>query len=204
MRLYFEMLLLFVGIPASFLLPVPPFIKLGVGVIGFVYLLWVSIKIEKLSFKSLFKNRTIDWKTIALRFVIIAIGSFLFKYFFEPEDLFNVVQNNWKIWLIFMGVYIVFSVLPQEFIYRTFFFHRYEKLVQSKWAFILLNTLLFSFAHIWFKSLVVLSFTFIGGVLFALTYKKSRSFVAVCVEHTLYGNWLYTVGFGETFMFPIN
>ena len=204
MRLYIEMFLLFASIPASFLLPMSPYIKLGIGIVGVIYLLWVSIKKEKIPFKSLFKDRGVDWKSIMLRFVIIAAGSFLFKYYFEREDVFNVVQNNWKIWLIFMGVYIVFSVLPQEFIYRTFFFHRYEKLVQSKWGFILLNAFLFSFAHIWFRSLVVLSFTFIGGILFALTYRKSRSFVAVCVEHTIYGNWLYTVGFGETFMFPID
>ncbi len=204
MRLYIEMFLLFVGIPASFLLPMSPYIKLGIGIVGVIYLLWISIKKEKIPFKSLFKDRGVDWKSIMLRFIIISAGSFLFKYYFEREDVFNVVQNNWKIWLIFMGVYIVFSVLPQEFIYRTFFFKRYEKLVQSKWGFILLNALLFSFAHIWFRSLVVLSFTFIGGILFALTYRKSRSFVAVCVEHTIYGNWLYTVGFGETFMFPVD
>jgi len=44
--------------------------------------------------------------------------------------------------------------------------------------------------------------TFIGGVLFAYTYQKTKSTALVAIEHAVYGNWLFTVGMGEMLAFP--
>ncbi|MGY6648989.1 CPBP family intramembrane glutamic endopeptidase [Wenyingzhuangia sp. IMCC45574] len=102
-----------------------------------------------------------------------------------------------------MLVYTFLSVIPQEFIYRVFFFYRYRKLARKPELFYLWNALLFSIAHLMFHSWLVLVVTFIGGYIFAYTYSKTKSWFWVCVEHTLYGGWLFTVGLGKMLGFPI-
>jgi hypothetical protein len=39
--------------------------------------------------------------------------------------------------------------------------------------------------------------TFAGGVLFAKRYSDTRSLVISMIEHALYGNYLFTIGFGK-------
>lgn len=38
-----------------------------------------------------------------------------------------------------------------------------------------------------------------AGVLFAWTYERTRSTLAVSVEHALFGCWMFTVGLGSFF-----
>ena len=199
-----ELLLLFLGIPTFFLLDIHPVFKVIVGFSGFIYVLWVSFKIEKISLRkefSLAKFRNVK-RLILVRFLGIAILTTLFIYLFQREDLFNVVIPKPRLWISFVLVYSFISVIPQEFIYRSFFFKRYRSLFKSEFTFLLINSMLFSFAHIWFRSWVVLGFTFVGSVLFNSTYKRTNSLLILCIEHAIYGSWLYTVGYGELFMFP--
>jgi membrane protease YdiL (CAAX protease family) len=99
-------------------------------------------------------------------------------------------------------IYSFFSVYPQELIYRTFFFQRYESLFRSNLVFTLVNAAVFSLAHIFFKNTLVMLLTFIGGILFALTFKKTKSTLLVSIEHAIYGCWLFTVGMGAMLGFP--
>jgi membrane protease YdiL (CAAX protease family) len=98
--------------------------------------------------------------------------------------------------------YTFFSVYPQELIYRTFFFQRYQSLLKNESLFILINAVVFSLAHIFFKNTLVLFSTFIGGIIFAYTYKKTKSTLLVSIEHAIYGCWLFTVGMGNMLGFP--
>ena len=123
-------------------------------------------------------------------------------YYKIPDKLFYVVIEKPKVWLFFLGVYSLISVLPQEFLYRTFFFERYSELFLSKTLFIILNAGLFSLAHLFFANSLVMLLTFIGGLLFAYTYSKINSVILVIIEHILYGCWLYTLGMGEMLGFP--
>jgi membrane protease YdiL (CAAX protease family) len=101
-----------------------------------------------------------------------------------------------------MIFYPIWSAFPQELIYRSWFFHRYRDLVKKEWVLIGMNALLFSFGHIIFENLLAIILTFIGGILFALTYKKSNSLMVVFIEHMLYGNWIFTLGIGQYFYSP--
>ncbi len=121
---------------------------------------------------------------------------------YASEDLFRVVLNQPLLWLGISLFYVLFSVIPQEVIYRHFFFARYQALVTNRAAFVLLNASLFSLAHLMFENLLVLALTFVGGILFALTYQRKRSLILVCLEHSLYGLWLYTLGLGQMLAFP--
>jgi len=89
--------------------------------------------------------------------------------------------------LIAIIAYPLFSSLPQEVIYRKFFYFRYGALVHNKYVLIALNAVLFSFAHIYFQNYIALILTFVGAIVFSLAYLKSRSLLFVSIEHSIYG-----------------
>lgn len=121
---------------------------------------------------------------------------------YASDDLFRVVINQPLLWVGISLFYVLMSVIPQEFVYRHFFFARYQELVPNRTAFVVLNASLFCAAHLMFENLLVLALTFAGGILFALTYQRKRSFLLVSLEHSLYGLWLYTLGLGQMLAFP--
>jgi len=65
------------------------------------------------------------------------------------------------------------------------------------------NALCFSMAHIIFRNWIALVFTFVGSIVFSLTYIRSRSLNAVFIEHSIYGNIFFTNGFGIFFYLPL-
>lgn len=202
LRLYIEFSLLFVLIPISFAFEYNTVLKLFFVILAGVYVLIHLIK-NKLVF---LVKTSIDWKTffkiITPRFLVIAISSTAYIYYFKNTSLFEMPLSNPILWLFILMVYSFFSVTLQEYMYRVFYFNRFEIFFKSKASFIIVNALVFSLAHSFLKNWLILIFTFVGGVLFALTYFKTRSILLVCVEHALYGFWLFTVGIGKDLAFP--
>ena len=64
---------------------------------------------------------------------------------------------------------------------------------------LLAGALVFSYGHIVFHNLWAVLFTFIGGLLFLQTYRKSQSLLFSGIEHALYGDALFTIGWGAYF-----
>ena len=89
-----------------------------------------------------------------------------------------------------------FSAYPQEITHRAFFFHRYAPILRTPRTMIAVNALAFAWLHAPFWSGVALLMTFLGGVLFAVTYHKTRSTLAAGIEHAIYGWWAFFVGLG--------
>lgn len=198
-----ELLIIFIIIPISFLFEYSTIIKLLIAVCGLLYIVYCLLKFDKKYFK-IDKNLNWKkfWKTTFIKFLIIATITTLFVWFTKQENLFSILLEKPKLWIFILFFYSVFSVYPQELIYRTFFFQRYQILFKNKLTFIFINASLFSLAHILFKSSLVLLLTFIGGILFAYTYKESKSTLLVSIEHAIYGSWLFTVGMGNMLGFP--
>lgn len=197
-----EFYILFILLPISFTLNYPIWMKLSIGFLGFLYVVYVLLKIEKMPFKiakNLDWNRF--WKRTLLKFIVIASLTLCFVWVTDKSALFQVLQNKPK-WLLILVVYSVFSVYPQELIYRTFYFQRYEGIFSNKYAGIFINAIVFSLAHIIFQNTLVHVMTFLGGLVFAFTYYKTKSTLLVSIEHAVYGCWLYTVGMGEMLGFP--
>ncbi|WP_298903876.1 type II CAAX endopeptidase family protein [uncultured Psychroserpens sp.] len=198
-----EFFVIFILIPVSFAIDYPVWIKMVIGCLGFLYVIFVLLKIEKLKFKmSPELNWTLFFKRTIIQLVLIAVLTALYMWIVDPENLFVVVLNKPLLWLGILFIYSFFSVYPQELIYRTFFFKRYIKLFKSNTLFLIVNAMLFSLAHIFFKNGLVMLLTFIGGILFALTFQKTKSTLLVSIEHAIYGCWLFTVGMGEMLGFP--
>jgi membrane protease YdiL (CAAX protease family) len=168
-----------------------------------MYVIYVLLKVEGNAFKVADDlNWNQFWKETLVKLVTIAVLTIFFVWFTDRESLFAVLINKPIKWLILLFVYTVFSVYPQELIYRTFYFQRYRDLFQNKKLLIFINAFVFSLAHLFFRKTLVLLITFIGGLLFALTFHKTKSTLLVSIEHAIYGCWLFTVGMGEMLGFP--
>lgn len=105
-------------------------------------------------------------------------------------------SENWWI-LIFIAIgYPWLSCYPQEITHRAFFFHRYGPILPGRWPMIAVNALAFCWLHAPFWSGIALAMTLPAGVLFAWTYDRTKSTLAVTLEHAIYGWWVFFVGLG--------
>ena len=134
------------------------------------------------------------------RFLVFAVVLVVVTWLVFPQRFFNLPGAFPRFWLLLMLLYPLFSVYPQELLYRTFFFHRYQALFPNPQVMILVNALLFSWMHIVFNSLVAVLYTLIGGLMFAHTYQKTRSLRLVSFEHALYGGLILTIGYAQDFL----
>ncbi|MFC4722080.1 CPBP family intramembrane glutamic endopeptidase [Geojedonia litorea] len=198
-----EFFLIFIVTPVSFTLNYPIWIKLCIGLLGFGYVIYVLLKVEHNKFKI---ATNLDWKQFfkhtILKLLVIMVVTTLYMWLMDSDNLFIVFLNKPLMWLVLLFIYSLLSVYPQELIYRTFFFQRYQKLVSNDKLFIFINAILFSLGHLFFRNALVVVLTFIGGLLFAATFNKTRSTLLVSIEHAIYGCWLFTVGMGSMLGFP--
>ena len=199
-----ELIILFVLMPFLLALDIHPIFKIIPILLAIIYCIYISIKQKLITLKSLYfitiKEHS---KRILTLFLITIIFSSLIMYFLNNENLFIVLKKNWVMWITVSLFYSIFSVYPQEFLYRTFFFNRYHPILKNVSALIIVNALIFSFAHIAFHNMLVSVLTLVGGFLFAFTYHKSKSLLLTSIEHALYGSWLFTLGMGEMLAFPV-
>ena len=69
-------------------------------------------------------------------FLIIVISKTLFVWYTDTNSLFTGVLNKPKIWLLFLVIFTLLSVYPQELLFRTY----------NSWLFCV---------HYWYGSFVV-------------------------------------------------
>ena len=199
-----ELFTLFILTPCLLLVSITLWVKALVVLAELVYVLIVVVKEQFLSRETLFSFPIRSYGyIIAIRSVVVIVASIGFVYFLNPDQWFIVFRNDRVLWVSICLFYSVVSVLPQEFVYRSFFFSRYESLFRNPNTMVFVNAVLFSFAHIILKSPLVLLLSLIAGVLFAVTYLKTKSLLLTSSEHALYGCWLFTVGMGEMLAFPL-
>lgn len=174
----------------------------------YCYVIFRLITHNRESFRSIWKWGEVTWanlRPMLVRFVFVAIGMTLItlyidaiEYFEEPR-LFYLPRVAPEFVLLLCVVYPIFSALPQEFIFCTFFFERYPRFFPGKWSMIVASAVVFAYAHVLFINWVAPVLSLIGGLVFASTYAKTRSLALVTIEHGLYGNYLFVVGLGWFF-----
>ena len=142
-------------------------------------------------------------------------NSFLYFIFF---DIFLVVLvtiscgnvsfaneqdfNKYFFFLVLLLFYLFFSVIPQELIFRFFFFHRYTGYF-NKYELLLLNSSVFSLCHVIYFDIYIFLFAFLGNLLFTVNYMKHKSLLLVISEHFLIGQTLIILGFFDNFNFSL-
>lgn len=165
--------------------------------IVFLYIYYIMYRSKQTLFDKALRRR--DLMRIFKRYLLISPLLLLIALALFPQNLFDFPRKEPVLWSILMIAYPLVSALVQEVIFRRFFFWRYETLFHSSRIAILVNAMLFSYTHAVFFNPVAVVLSFIGGFLFAFTYVRSRSLLLVTLEHTLYGNTLFTIGLGSFF-----
>jgi membrane protease YdiL (CAAX protease family) len=197
-----EFFVLMVGIPTLFYFVIPVKYLLPV--------LWLAALACHFGSRGPLRDLTPDWwgrnavnwqnlKPILLRFAIAAPLLTLATWLLAPQLLFGFVRTQPIFWLLIMFLYPLLSVVPQEIIFRSFFFTRYRHLFVRPMAIIAASGFAFGYAHILFHNWLAPILCLIGGVIFAQTYATHRSLKLVALEHALYGDFLFTVGLGRYF-----
>jgi membrane protease YdiL (CAAX protease family) len=136
---------------------------------------------------------------VVFKAVVVAALLSMGLLVFAPEKIFNLPHSKTGLWLIVMVIYPFFSALPQELIYRAFFFHRYRPIFPGEGQMALASVTAFAFMHIIFGNAIAPLLTIPGGYLFCRTYARTGSLPAAAIEHAAYGDIVFTVGLGVYF-----
>jgi membrane protease YdiL (CAAX protease family) len=116
-----------------------------------------------------------------------------------PQRLFGLPRFLPETWALIMVFYPLVSVLGQELLFRPLFFRRYGDLFPEPGTLVLANAGAFALTHAFYQNWVALALTFVGGLIFAEVYRRSRSFPLVFVLHSLAGQIIFTSGLGIYF-----
>jgi len=197
-----ELLVIFIGIPLGFYFHLIDTYKIPVLLTVFLYSLFICGTCSK--HETLKDKRSVTKHLPALfyRFAGVAMILILILVLYDKSMFFDFLKTRPLIWLVVMCLYPFLSAFPQEFIFRVFFFQRYSDWFQSKWSLIAVNSVLFSFTHIVYNNWIAVGFTLIAGIVFSMVYLKTNSFKLVWLEHMLYGQFLFTIGWGRFFYNP--
>jgi membrane protease YdiL (CAAX protease family) len=196
-----EFCLVFVGLPLLIYYRVLP--DLPIPYLLVIALVAFLLLRQDPSFDS---SRLRTWSNLRLQLAPLLLRDLLFLVLlglgvrlFAPQLLFSLVKRAPVLWAAIMLLYPLLSVYPQEVLYRAFFFHRYQPLFGSGWTMLVASALAFGFVHIIFGNWLAIGMCVIGGFLFALTYQQSGSLLLACLDHALFGNFIFTIGLGQFF-----
>jgi membrane protease YdiL (CAAX protease family) len=137
---------------------------------------------------------------LLIRDVLLMVLLGLAVWWWRPDLLFSLIKRSPALWAAIMVLYPVISVYPQELLFRSYFFHRYEALFGTRVTMIVASAAAFGFVHIVFGNWISVALCTIGGVLFAMTYEQTGSLVLTCIEHAVFGNFIFTIGLGKFFV----
>ena len=151
---------------------------------------------KSFSFTSLRKK--VDWKFIIIFSLIFFSLSFFYVILVDKDLLFIFPKTNFELWLLVILIYPFLSVIPQEIVYRVFFFQRYFPNERSFYFLTLLNMIVFSYGHIVFNNVHAILITAIVSPIFTYAYLK-KSFFTCVILHALGGQIIFTLGLGKYF-----
>jgi hypothetical protein len=138
-------------------------------------------------------------RPILLRFAVLAPAIAALTWLLLPEAFLAFPRERPDLWLVVMIAYPLLSVWPQEMIFRAFLYRRYAALFGRQWGYVAASALAFGYAHMIFLNGIAIVMSAFGGFLFARDYARNQSLLLVCLEHTLYGCLIFTVGLGRFF-----
>ena len=168
----------------------------------------VILLVASLTISLRFKNDIIEIilpkKKHFLYFIFFDIFLIILMIILFGDDFFlkDLDLTKYHFTSVLLLFYLLFSVIPQEIIFRFLFFYKYKDYF-NKFEILLLNSLVFSFCHLIYFDIYILLFSFFGNLLFTFNYIKNKSLLVVIVEHFLLGQTLMILGFFDNFNFSL-
>ena len=92
-----------------------------------------------------------------------------------------------------LSVYIFISAPLQELIFRGYFTYRLEKIVKNNHWLLTLSILVFTLAHVPFRSPLMVLVALFMGITYIFNYQKYRNLLAITVSHAVVGAILMIV-----------
>ena len=169
-----------------------------------IVILLVASLIISLRFKNDILEIILPKKKHFLYFIFFDIFLIIsmIKLFGDEFLLSNLDLKKYYFTSVLLLFYLLFSVIPQEIIFRFLFFYKYKDYF-NKFEILLLNSLVFSFCHLIYFDIYILLFSFFGNLLFTFNYMQNKSLLVVIVEHFLLGQTLIILGFFDNFNFSL-
>jgi membrane protease YdiL (CAAX protease family) len=196
---FFEYLLLYVGLPLLLWVTKAQDMLLPVLWLGAIFA-WTLLRYGKGNRVSPVAGVTLNLRKelifIFLRFFLVALFLGVALYVYRPELLFWLPRRSLGLWGVIVIAYPILSVHPQTLVYRALYERRYAQVFSSPRLSLLMGTLVFCLAHIPFNNIWALAFTLPGGLIFLQTYRRTGSLGLSTLEHALYGDLLFTIGWG--------
>ena len=143
-------------------------------------------------------KKKIDWKFVIIFSVIFFFLGFFYVLLVDKNLLFIFPKTNFKLWLIVIFIYPFLSVIPQELVYRVFFFQRYFPNINRFYFPVFLNLVVFAYGHLVFSNMHAIIITAIVSPIFTYAYLK-KSFLTCVILHSLGGQIIFTLGLGKYF-----
>jgi uncharacterized protein len=200
--LWLEFAFLSIGMPLLFLTVIPTRALFVVLWCSAFYTLWVLKRYHGLSLLVIWNHAALTRANIfpILKQSVLACTAIgLLVWYFLPEKFLLFPQERPALWAMVMLLYPLLSVIPQELIFRPFFFNRYRALFATPMLMLCTSAITFGFAHIIFQNWVSVTLCIAGGYLFARTYARTKSLALVWMEHAIYGCFVFTIGLGTYF-----
>jgi len=194
---YYELIIIFIMLPIFSIVtgqePINNFISMYIISIFYSYFLYRN-KVK------IFNNNKYSDRNVII--TLVAIFIFSFSYYYDPNNFMVFPKENPSTFLLVIFLYPFLSVVPQEIIFRKYFFFKFSDIMPQKYL-IFINGLVFSLAHVFFNNYVAIIFTFFGGIYLSWSYLKSKSLTLVIYEHTLFGIFIFASGLGRYFYHEI-
>lgn len=194
-----ELFVLFGLVPLALMQKLLPVHPLVVAAVAAACCLFALLRDPTFDASHLWNRRDQTRQLLAiLPLWLLTVGLLLgLLWLVSPDRLFSLPRHHTAVWAVLMLSYPIISVYPQELIYRSFFFHRYKPIAGDGRPMVLLSAAAFAWMHILFNNWVAVALCAAGGVIFAWRYQRTRSLLVTSVEHTLYGQLVFTIGLGE-------
>ncbi|VXB81537.1 CAAX prenyl protease-like protein [Alteromonas sp. 38] len=200
-KLWSELLILFVALPIAVLYWINHVSDWLMPILGIVCLFCLSVLLADKQFQRIRLWHWEDYgphlKSTLKLFLPWASLLALCVYLIKPELFLHWPINEPWMWVVTLLVYPVVSVIPQEIIFRTFFFHRYKLILPSRNARWVLSTFVFGLAHLIYGNWVAVIISWCGGAIFGYRYMQTNSTPIVVIEHAIWGSFLFTIGLGS-------
>ncbi len=212
LMLWAELLLLGAGFPVLFFfVGNRPLVHIVLWIVALLALFWLQRQ-PGFSWRRLWHGVWLEegkvprrlWTFRSARFAVATVACLAILLALDPSRLFWLPRNR-PLWMpVMMVLYPLLSVLPQEIVYRSYFFERFRPILNNKTLMVLASAGMFGFVHVIFHNWVAPSLSLLGGLMFAASYARDKSLKWVAIEHALYGCMIFTVGIGTYFFYGLN
>lgn len=130
-------------------------------------------------------------------FILLAPAFIIFSYYFLEDNFLILPRQRPDFWILLSILYPLGSVIAQTILYRGWFFRRYSTLFNSEPVMIIASAVVFAYGHIVLLNATAMILCFLGGLMFGRTYARTKAFLPVWIEHSLWGVLLFTLGWGR-------